>query len=301
MRSPAATSGISRNGGWVSWRSALTFPAVLGMVCLFLAPFIVFFVYSFLTSGLYTASGPLTLDNYREAVSSPLYRELAKNSAIVGLLAAFVTVLVGLPVAFWIRFAAGRWQVAVLFLFTATLFASYLVRIYAWRTMLGEQGLINSALEQLGVTKSPIGILLFNRFAVTVALVHIFLPYMILVLFAALRSIPAELLEIAEDLGARASGIWRRVILPQVAAPTGTAFLFVFVLSASDYVTPQFLGGTDGSMLGVGIQQAFVSLGNWPLGAALSVLMLIAFALCYLLTMLGVRLMRRGPSNAELS
>jgi spermidine/putrescine transport system permease protein len=270
------------------WGLALLAPGVAGVACLLIVPFIIFVVYSFLSAELYDVSGPVTLDNYRNALSSPLFRALARNSAVIGLATAAATVVVGLPIAFWIRFAAGRWQTPALFLFTATLLASYLVRIYAWRTMLGTNGLLNTALLDLGVTRHPLGFLLFNRIAVTVALV----------LFAALRSIPAELLEVADDLGARPLVIWRRVILPQVAAPVATAFVFVFILAASDYVTPQFLGGTDGSMIGVDIQQAFISLGDWPLGAAMSLLTLAAFGACYALTAGSARFftLRRSAS-----
>ena len=105
------------------------------------------------------------------------------------------------------------------------------------------------------------------------------------------RSGPA-LLEAAQDLGAGAFLRWRRVILPLVAAPALSAFLFVFVLSASDYVTPQFIGGTNGVMLGVQVQANFKAVGNWPLGAATSLLMLAAFVpLCFALR-LGLRLAR---------
>ena len=184
---------------------ALTLPSLFGMLFFFAAPLVAFAIYSFLTAGLYRVSGPLTLDGYREAVSSDVNGTLAVNSFVVGICAAAVTVAVGLAIAYWLRYAAGRWQVFVLFLITATLFASYLVRLYAWRTILGENGLLNSGLEGLGLIDEPLGFLLYNRFAVTVALVHIFLPYVVLVLFAGFRPISPALLETAQDLGAGAA------------------------------------------------------------------------------------------------
>jgi spermidine/putrescine transport system permease protein len=284
---PSAERGRVRAGP-----ALLTVPAVLGMLLFFVAPLAAFALYSVLTAGLYSVSGPLTLDAYRQAFSSDVNGTLALNSFIVGICAAAVTVALGLPIAYWLRYAAGRWQVFVLFLITATLFASYLVRIYAWRTILGENGLLNSGLERLGIITEPLGFLLFSRFAVTVALVHIFLPYVVLVLFAGFRPISPSLLETAQDLGANALTRWRRVLLPLIAAPAATSFLFVFVLSASDYVTPQFLGGTEGALLGVRIQSALTGTGDWPLGAALSFLMLAAFVVCYAITALGLRLLR---------
>ena len=129
----------------------------------------------------------------------------------------------------------------------------------------------------------------------TVALVHIFLPYAVLVLFAGFQPIRPGLLEAAQDLGAGAYLRWRRVILPLVAAPALSAFLFVFVLSASDYVTPQFVGGSSGVMLGVQVQANFTTVGNYPLGAATSLLMLAAFVALYFAMRVGLRLARARP------
>ena len=260
------------------------------MVVFFVAPLATFAVYSFLTAALFSASGPLTVENYRATLASELTRRLAWNSFVIGALSATASVALALPVAYWLRYAAERVKLLVLFLITASMFASYLVRVYAWRTILGENGMLNRGLEQLGLIDNPLGFLIFNRFAVVVALVHIFLPYVVLVLFAGFRPLTPALLETAQDLGASAAMRWRRVVLPLIAAPAATAFLFVFVLSAGDYVTPQFLGGTNGVMLGVQVQAQFTGLGNWPLGAAISFLMLAAFLVCYALTALGLRL-----------
>jgi spermidine/putrescine transport system permease protein len=270
----------------------VTVPALLMLLVFFAVPLVTFFVYSFLTAGLYSVSGPLTIESYEKAVTTHVNGVLAVNSFVTGILAASISILVALPIAYWLRYAAGRWQLAVLFLITASLFASYLVRIYAWRTILGENGLLNSGLRQLGLIDDPIGFLIFSRFAVTVALVHIFLPYVVLVLYAGFRPLEPSYLESARDLGAGAIQRWRRVILPLMAAPALTAFLFVFILSAADYVTPQFLGGTSGSMLGVQVQTSIKTLGNFPLGAAISFLMLAAFVFCYAMTMLGLRILR---------
>ena len=270
----------------------LTLPATAAMLVFFVAPIAIFVVYSFLTAELYDVARPFTLDAYSAALNSQLNRTLARNSIEIGLLSAVFSVALALPVAYWLRYATGRWRMVVLFLITASMFASYLVRIYAWRTMLGEHGVVNSALESLGIIDQPLGFLIFNRFAVTVALVHIFLPYAVLVLFAGFQPIRPGLLEAAQDLGAGAYLRWRRVILPLVAAPALSAFLFVFVLSASDYVTPQFVGGSSGVMLGVQVQANFTTVGNYPLGAATSLLMLAAFVTLYFAIRFGLRLAR---------
>jgi len=267
-------------------------PAAAGLVAFFLVPLLVFAVYSVLTAQLYDVSAPFTLDAYGEAVSSRVNRTLATNSAVIGLATAAVTVAVGLPIAYWLRRSAGRLRIPVLFLIIASMFASYLVRIYAWRTVLGANGLINNGLQRLGLIDEPLDFLLYSRFAVAVALVHIFLPYVVLVLYAAMGPLGAGLLEAAQDLGAGSRTLWRRVIIPLMAAPAASAFLFVFILSASDYVTPQFLGGTNGVTLGVQVQVNFRTLGNYPVAAATSILMMAAFLACYLLSSLVLRLLR---------
>jgi spermidine/putrescine transport system permease protein len=269
---------------------AVTTPAAIGMLVFFAAPLIALIVYSFLTAGLYNVSGPLTLDNYDAALSDSVNQILARNSLVVGLIAAAATLALGLPIAYWLRYAAGRWRTLVLFLVMATLFASYLVRIYAWRSILGERGLLNSGLQGIGLIDEPIGFLLYNRFSVVVALVHIFLPYVVLVLYAGFGPLSSSILEAAQDLGANAFTRWRKVILPLIAAPAVSSFLFVFVLSASDYVTPQLLGGTNGSLLGVQVQVAFKAVGNFALGAATGLIMLVAFVVFYAVTAFALRL-----------
>lgn len=288
----AAPASGRQSRAWRAGPIVLTLPAALGFLVFFLAPLATLVVYSFLTAGLFSVSGPLTLDAYGRALSTRLNATLAGNSLFIGLLAAAASVALALPIAYWLRYRAGRWQLPVLFVITASMFASYLVRIYAWRTILGAQGVVNRALLDLGLIDEPVDFLLYNWFSVTVALVHIFLPYVVLVLYAGFRPLVPELLESAQDLGAGAIQRWRRVILPLIAAPAATSFLFVFVLAASDYVTPQLIGGTGGLMLGVQIQASFKAIGDWPLGAATALLMLLAFVLCYGLTLLGLRLWR---------
>jgi spermidine/putrescine transport system permease protein len=259
----------------------LLLPLFAVTVVFVIVPLAVFVIYSFMTSALFSVALPFTFEAYEAAVRSPLNQSLAWNSIAIGLMTAAITTVIGLAVAYWLRYRAGRLQLPVLFLVSASIFASYLVRIYAWRTILGRNGLINSGLVEAGLIGEPLEFLLYNWFSVVVALVHIFLPYVVLVLFAAFRPLTPDYLETAQDLGATALARWQRVILPLMAAPTATAFLFVFILSASDFVTPQLIGGTGGQLLGVQIQTNFKAIGNWPVGAATSILMLLFFLMCY--------------------
>jgi spermidine/putrescine transport system permease protein len=271
---------------------ALATPAVAALLVFFVAPLAAFAVYSFLTGTFYEVHGPLTLDNYRDVADSRLHRTLARNSLQVGVFAAVATVVFALPIAYWLRYTRSRWRMIVMFLIIASFLASYLVRIYAWRTILGSNGLVNSGLRELGLIDDPLTLLLYNRFAVTVALVHIYLPYVVLVVYAGLGPLSPAYLETAQDLGAGRWQRWRRVVLPVAAAPVASAFLFVFVLSAADYVTPQFLGGTTGSLLGVIVQQNMTAQGDYALGAAIAFSMLAAFLVLYGVVALALRLKR---------
>jgi spermidine/putrescine transport system permease protein len=263
----------------------LAFPAALAFVVFFAVPLGMLLVFSFLTPDFFSVHLPFTLEAYRDALSNESNRELAVNSLIVGGVVGVVCALLALPIAFWVRYIAGRAQLPILFLIVATLFTSYLVRIYAWRTMLGDRGVLNSALQSSGLIEEPLEFLLFSRVAVIIAEAHILLPFMVLMLYAALRPVTPEYLEAAQDLGANAWTRWRRVILPAVAAPLTTSFLFVFVLAASDFVTPQFLGGPTGSMIGVKVANEVRTNGNWPTGASVAMLILAVVVLCYLLAM----------------
>ena len=251
-------------------------PAAVTMLVLFVTPLAVFAVYSFLTGALFRSRA---VDDRKLRGGAELRadarprQELARRWPSCRSSDACDRP----PVAYWLRYAAGRWRTLVLFLITATLFASYLVRIYAWRSILGESGLLNSGLLRLGVIDQPLGFLLYNKFSVTVALVHIFLPYVVLVLYAGFAPLPRRFSSrprISERTrfcaGAGSSCPW----LP---LPLSSAFLFVFVLSAGDYVTPQLIGGTNGVLLGVEVQAQFKAVGDFPLGAATSLLMLAAF------------------------
>jgi spermidine/putrescine transport system permease protein len=272
---------------------ALTAPAALGLLVFFAAPVAVFIVYSFLTGAAFSFSAdtPFTIQNYVDVLEAPSTRDLVANSVIVGLLVGVVCLLIGIPFAYWVRYHAGRLQQLVLLLVIAALFASYLVRIYAWRTMLGTDGVINTALESLGAIDEPLGFLVFSRFAVVVAIVHILLPFVILILYAGFRPLEPRYFEASEDLGAGAVQRWRRVILPLIAVPAMSAFMLCFVLASADYVTPQFLGGPESSMVGVQIQNYFKAQGDYPLGAALAVGVLVGYLIIQALLLLGMRLM----------
>lgn len=273
----------------------LSLPAVTVLLVLFLAPVAVFVTYSFLAGGTYQVTDKLTFANYQDAFGDSSTWRLTLNALLIGATTSLVCLLMGVPLAYTIRYKVGRLEYVLLFLVVVQLFVSYLVRIYAWRAILGEHGALAPVLNLVGIAP---GSLMYTRTAVIVALVHIFVPYVTLVSYASLRNLPKSVLELSADLGANSWKRWTRVVIPLVAPAMVTGFLYTFVLSSSDYVTPQFLGGQRGGMIGLMIQQQFTQFGDYPLGAATSVIVLALFFGAYLLLNTALRL--SGLNRVEI-
>jgi spermidine/putrescine transport system permease protein len=264
-------------------------PSAIAMLVFFVAPLVIMIGYGFLTGENFQVTRPATLDNYDSALTLGVNRTMAWNSLMIGVITASVTVAVGMAIAYWLHFCAGRLATPVLSLIVASMFAGYLVRIYAWRTVLGTNGVVNSTLVDIGVVDEPLGFLIFSRFAVIIAELHLALPFAVVMLYAAIRPLRPEVLEAAEVLGATAGVRWRKVILPLMAAPLANAWMFLFILSSSDFVTPQFLGGVDGQLIGTQINRYFKNVGDYGSGTALATLMIIFYAAVYGLIRLGLR------------
>jgi spermidine/putrescine transport system permease protein len=267
----------------------LASPLTLLVAALLVLPIGTFLVYSFLTAGQFRVGLPLTLENYRLAFTDPTYWRLMVNSVRIGLATAAISTVLGYALAYYASFRAGKVKMAVLALTVVSILGGYLVRIYAWRIVLGTEGVLNSALGALGLSRHPLQFLLFSPSAVVVALVNIYIPFTALTVFAALENVGRDLIEAARDLGAGPLRAFARVVLPLTGRAVFTGFLFVFLLTAADYVTPQLIGGPNGSMIGVVVYDQFVRLGNWALGAALSFYIVIIFGVVLAVTWLALR------------
>lgn len=233
--------------------------------------------------GFGQTSSTLTLTQYTEIFSSGLYRDAIFNALRLGAITGLVCILLSYPVAYFLSFKVRRHRNALMLLIVCSLFASYLARVFAWRTILGTNGVINSALEGLGLIDKPLDVLLFNQFAVVLTWTNVFMPLTILLLTAAMEDIDKSLLETARDLGANSMRAIARVVLPITMPTAVAAFTYVLVLSAGDYATPTLMGGKGGLMVGQVITDQFISIGNQPQGAALAIVMLIVFVIVYVL------------------
>jgi spermidine/putrescine transport system permease protein len=242
-------------------------PAGLIFFTLFVLPLAQFLVISFWRVILFKLKPDFTFANYRQVFELHL-PTLVFTLWLAFVIAALTTVL-GLVYAYLIRFKAGRWGGLLLFVALITLFGGYLMKIYAWMTILGITGVLNTALQALGLIAEPLPWLFYNVGAVIVTLVNFLLPLAILPIYASMRGITDNEMEAATDLGA---GGWRRfsdVVVPRSNSGIMAAFALTFLLAAGDYLTPQLVGGKV-NMIGVQIAPQFGGLGNWPLGSAMS-------------------------------
>jgi spermidine/putrescine transport system permease protein len=260
----------------------LASPALLVIAAALLLPIMLLLVQSFIVSlGYGQLQYTFTLENYTEALADPLYRGIAVRTFAMAAANASVCLVLGYPAAFYITFRLRRAKNLALFLVVVSLFTSYLVRLYAWYTILGQKGVINTALKSVGLIDSPVSFLLFSKWAVLIAFVNVFLPFTILILASSMQGIPGDLLENSRDLGANALQSFTKVVLPLTTTGLVSAFAYTFVLTSGDYITPALLGGKQGTTLATVVSDQFVAFGNQPGGAAISFLMMLTFAAVY--------------------
>jgi spermidine/putrescine transport system permease protein len=287
MSTRELSARLATREGRLRWLSVGQLTPVSAFLLVFLvAPLGVFLVYSFWQTRSYHLVSDWTFANYVEGLTQSVYRDLFRRTLEIAALSAAITVLLAYGFAHAIRFHLRRWQEPLLFAVIVALFSGYLVRIYAWRTILGDRGIINEALQRLGLIDQPLSFLLYSRPAAIIVLVNFLVPLAVLPIYAALQNVRDEEVEAARDLGAGAVGAFRRVTLPLAWSGIFVAFSFSFIIAAGDYVTPQLVGGTSGAMIGRAIADKFGITFAWPLGAALSFLTL-AFVLAILALLRG--------------
>ncbi|MFO1039598.1 MAG: ABC transporter permease [Geminicoccaceae bacterium] len=248
-------------------RWLLLLPAGLLYVFLFLASGAYFFLISFWSVKSFKLAPILTLKNYATAFTTHAMSGLRTLGLAFAI--ALATTIIGFLYAWIIRFRAGKLGDALLFIALVTLFGGYLMKIYAWKTMLGSDGAINSALLWAGIVDQPVAAMLYSPFAVVLTLSHFLLPFAILPMVAALRGIGDAEVESARDLGASGWVVLRDVIIPRAQNGIMAAFALCFMISVGDYFTPMLVGGKM-SMVGQLIAPQFGTFFNWPLGAAMS-------------------------------
>ena len=256
---------------------ALSLPAWAILLSLIVVPLVMMVGVSFRPdlSGELLAPFTPTLDHYQQvAETTSWWRQLGLSTLMAAIVALIATVI-AFPLAYFLAFRAGRRAGLYLILLLVPFWTSYLLRVMAWKLMLGQEGVINSALEFLGVIDEPLDALLYNRNAVIITLIYVWIPFATLPILATLGRIDVRLHDAAADLYASPWQQLRRVTLPLAVPGIAAAFLMVFIPTVGEYVTPLLVGGTGGTMYGNIIQDFFLRAANWPLGSALSVIMLL--------------------------
>jgi len=211
-------------------------------------------VYSFLQVRNYRVVFEPTLANYRSLLFEGVFVGYFFNTLEIALTVTAIALLIGYPLAYVIAYKVKRPQVWLLFVL-GPFFTVYLIRAFSWLTVLGRNGAINIMLTELGIIQQPLDWLLYGRFAVIIGLVHAFLPYLVLTLYATLQGLDRSELEAARDLGASPLRTFRDITLPQSMPGIITGSLFVFVPSFGAYVTPLILGGGGTPMLAPLLEQ----------------------------------------------
>ncbi len=253
-------------------------PPLIYALVMLAAPLAMVITFSFWTQNYLDIDHNLTLDNYREVLTKPIYQVLLWRSLRISLIVTVVTVLLAFPVAYFLSFRVRRRKALWLFLITVPFWTSYLLRVFLWKVILGYNGVLNSALLQVGLINEPLTFILYNANAVVLTLAHAWAPFAILPIFVALEKIDRSLLEAAEDLGDGAFRRFRRVTLPLAMPGVVAATLIVLIPTVGDFITPKLVGGTDGLMVANMIQIQFGKANNAPLGAALAVTSMVVVA-----------------------
>jgi spermidine/putrescine transport system permease protein len=283
------TRSRAASGSWAAM------PATLFLVAFLVVPGVLLALTSVWKTAFFQTSVEWNLDQYRDVLGDETVVRTLWRSIANGAVAAVVATALAVPVAYFLRFSRSRARILVLGIIVTALFSSYLVRIYAWRSLLGREGAINWALQTLHLTSDPSLVFFYNRFAVILTLVHIYLPFAVITVFSAFEALDRDVLEASRTLGAKARHRIRWVILPVIAPGLFASFAFTFILSAGDYVTPQLVGGKSGAMIGQLVAVQFLQNGDYSHGAALSMLFLAAVAVAIAVAFgLGRLLLRAG-------
>jgi len=245
---------------------------------LFAGPLAYFFVISFWSVKARIMRPDFTGKNYIAAVND--YGDVLVYTLLIGLAIALLTTSIAYAFAFAIRFRCGRLGDALLFITLITLFGGYLVKIYAWKSILGRDGIINGSLMWLGLIDEPKTFFIYSAQGVVVTLAYFLLPFAVLPIYGSMRAIPDSMIEAARDLGAGAFQASRDIVLPLCERGIAVAFLLTFLISVGDYVTPRLVGGGT-SMMGHFIETQFSFGFNWPMGSAMAFTLMTATLLIF--------------------
>jgi ABC-type spermidine/putrescine transport system permease subunit I len=276
MSAPAPERGLDAiHASWLRTAFAAYagfLPAALLLGGFFVVPLGIILCYSFWKVIDYNVVHLWTLDNYRYFFSVATYVRTMWATVWVSVLATALTIALAFPFAYWLsRHVPRRLRALLLVLVVVPFWTSYLLRVYSWLTILGEQGLLNRFLLWTGLTDHPIGLFVYDRPAVILVLVYLYFPFAALTLYSSIERFNWDQLRAATDLGAPPLTAIRKILVPQVRPGIVTAVIFVFIPILGEYLTPQIVGGTGGVMIG-NLVVNFFQAAQYTRGAAVSLL-----------------------------
>ncbi|MBX3500289.1 MAG: ABC transporter permease subunit [Alphaproteobacteria bacterium] len=252
-------------------------PPFVWLLLFFLAPFVIVAAIS-LGQNAPDAAPPVamagTVRNYAFLFSDALYVDAYLSSLRIAAIATLLTLLIGYPMAYAIATAPPSRRPIFLMLVILPFWTSFLIRVYAWRGLLSENGLVNAAIRSIGISGDP-GSILGTEWAIYLGIVYAYLPFMVLPLYASLEKLDRSLLEAAADLGAKPWRAFLAITLPLSLPGIVAGCLLVFIPAVGEFVIPDLLGGTETLMIGKVLWDEFFSNSDWPLASAVAVLMLL--------------------------
>ena len=276
MSAPMAKAIAKRNLG-----PSYSFPMAAWFTVFFLAPIIIIVIYSFLKKGLYGGvEWEFSFDAFI-SLSNPSFLAITGQTVIISIVATVITILIALPCGYFM--AKSKHQTLLLLLIIIPFWTNFLIRVFAWMNILGNNGFINEFLMRFNLIDEYIPFM-YNQKAVTLVLVYMYLPYAILPLFATIDKFDFSLLEAARDLGAGKLVSIILILFPNIKSGIFTAVLFTFIPVFGAYAVPQLVGGKDSYMLGNIIADQILKSRNWPLASSISMVLT-------LITTIGVLIM----------
>lgn len=268
--------------GVVTQRTApywLTGPALLVFLGLVIIPLGMTVLLSFYDWGQYKGIVPdFTLKNWIEVFTDSYFFEIFMRTFRIAFLVTLAAIIIGVPEAYILNRMSPAWRSAFLLVIIGPLLVSVVARTLGWALLLGSTGLVNQGLIALGLIKTPLEFM-FTETGVVIALIHVLIPFMILAVWASLQRLDPQIENAALSLGAGRLTIWRRVILPQIVPGILSGSIIVFALAASAFASPAIIGGRRLKVASTLAYDEFLNTLNWPLGAAVATLLLVALVL----------------------
>jgi spermidine/putrescine transport system permease protein len=258
-----------------AYQRLVSLPPLLWVTAFLLLPYASLFLISFWQVHSQQIVHEWTFRNYAQLIGDPVYIQVLGRSARIAASVTALALLLGVPLAYFVAMRAGRYKSLLYQLVIIPLWVSYLVRAYAWKTILGGNGVLNTLLIHFGILKEPATFLLYSPFAVVLTLTHIYTPFVFLPAYASMAHIPKALIEASNDLGASPMRCFWTIIFPLSLPGIIAGATFAFVLSLGDFIAPLLIGGPSGIMISNIVVSLFGAAYDWPLGSAISLCILI--------------------------